>query len=987
MGDSPGNEVAITVTGLKPNHFYNIRVVAVGPNNFRAGSAVVRLRTFGKDGRPLLGDSRIPTSFNDPDQRRIIPGEDDTDDSDDPSFSLPTVEAAPVLDGNSVATRDSNGAVPGQRRNTLNRRHSPSVASTDQPQIKLPSHDGPELSLDELNRKFEGIRKEIDDTQAIYARDEAESQQQEEELRREKDRKKQILKEREEQTTQLKAMIRTTNDQMRVAEKERARMEQLLKDKGTKKSKIRDSISKLESEIVRMRDEREGFDAQKAELAQKRDSDVRKLDDINAELQKKCADLEAELKDKGKQLQDLKATREQLPGAHDEQWREEDARVRRNWDARRKELNNRLVLETKKALQLDSHLRILNEQVNASQQHSGLAFYGQGGVSGNDFDPSLSTQQKRLSHHSTSLSTSVLPSSSQQLASPESSYLTTTGFSHAGFPTGLFMDITADGLHEPQTEAEFRAAGGPLSPSAQTLLPSNIFDEFEDPDMTVGDSSQIPDPLGPYDEEVESPYSSSPSFKMMSSPHGSSHNLPYPHYAEDRPASNMNSSSTTATVTGHRLTNFWSSLQLHRNPKTTGTTGTSEELGPAFGTLKPGQSQSFPRQTDESEVLEHRRRINFSSLTNRNSTGPDGVFGALPLANKAFSGRRLNPFGQSNGTAFHDRDIEGSRPASIASIDMPRPSTDSGSIWGAPGDSGMNRVWSPDNRWASRNGSRRPSLHGSNTVLTTTLASAEDEILDEHDLLDPQTSPSQVGVIGTRPTKSMNQRLNPNAPTFMGHFLRKDRDGGDRDRGKAKEKGKERAKDDKMKSKGSAAPSIELSLSLDDSPADPRMSRDAYSIHTQTSVSESHESLTLDATLSNTPSDVNSNAGSATKDQENVVRKLFRKGSSSKFSLSSRLGKDSVLFKKGPGSASNSDKNMSADPRSSIGDIDDLGEDISQLGRSYDSTASSPSLGPPKSKDGKEGRMSWRFSMKKKGKETIIKEREDSEMDRQHDEE
>ena len=104
------------------------------------------------------------------------------------------------------------------------------------------------------------------------------------------------------------------------------------------------------------------------------------------------------------------------------------------------------------------------------------------------------------------------------------------------------------------------------------------------------------------------------------------------------------------------------------------------------------------------------------------------------------------------------------------------------------------------------------------------------------------------------------------------------------------------------------------------------------------------------------------------------------------------MGKESSLFKKAPGSASNSDKNMSAEHRSSLGDLDDLGEDAAVLGRSYDSMASSPSLGPSKSKEGREGgRMSsWRFSMssiKKKGKDTPAKEKESLEMDRPQDDE
>ncbi|KAG7111452.1 Pre-mRNA-splicing factor clf1 like protein [Verticillium longisporum] len=216
---------------------------------------------------------------------------------------------------------------------------------------------------------------------------------------------------------------------------------------------------------------------------------------------------------------------------------------------------------------------------------------------------------------------------------------------------------------------------------------------------------------------------------------------------------------------------------------------------------------------------------------------------------------------------------------------------------------------------------------------------------------------------------ALNQQLNPNAPTFMAGLFRpkdKDTDGAkDKTKGKAKDKSK------------ATTPSLVAPPMFDESPTDSRKSRDAFSVHTQTSVSvtESRESLSLERTFSNTLSDNHSSgAPSSFKDQESAMRKLFRKGSSSKFSLSSRLGKESGLFKKGPGSTTNSDKNYSME-RSSIGDIDDLGEDLGHLGRSYDSVGSSPSLGPSKSKESKEGRIAgWssRFSMnsiKKKGKE------------------
>ncbi|RKK86649.1 hypothetical protein BFJ69_g873 [Fusarium oxysporum] len=984
VGESPGNEVAITVTGLKPDHFYNIRVVAVGPNNFQAGSQVLRLRTFGKDGRPQLGNSRVPTSFPNNDHSHPKNGDEDDDSDSQKKPPVPSVEAAPVLDGNNASTSDVSATGPSQRRNTVNRRHSPSVASMDQPQIKLPPVDGPELSLDELNRRFESTRKEVDETLAQYAKEEAELQQQEEELKQEKDAKRQALKEKEEQTAQLKASVRTTMEQMRTAEKDRARKEQQLKDKENKKSKIRDTASKLENEMERMKKEREGFEAQKKELEAKRDKDGQELDDSNAELQEKCAELEAELKEKGKQLQDLKAAREQLPGGDDEQWKENDLIVRREWDARRKELHNQLVAETKKLHNLDQQIRFLKEE----QHQLALYYSSQPDPTAMEFEPAA-PQDALESGNINSLSHINLSPPPNQFGPPEDSF--STGFSRAGFSQILFMDHNAaDNADDHQSEADFRANAGPLSPTAHALLPSGIFDEtFEDAEEHLP-SQFLPDSVTAAEEDnPQSPLSSDGrSLNMFSSPHGSSHNLPFPQYNDvDSHSLNINSSPQQAPLaSSHRLSNLLSNFQRNRGPKP------ADVEGPAIGSLKAGQSQSFPRSTDDHDMPGNKRRISFSWM-NRHSGGESNRSSMGPTS-RPFSAKRLNPFASSAGALTGDNDLPHSRPASITSIDLPRPSTDSGSIWNIPGDFSMlgtKGVWSPnEGRWSSRNPSRRPSLGAVPTVLETTLATANDEILDDDDLLDPQTSPSQVGVIGSRPPShraSMSRHLNPAAPTFRTPFFtRRERDASpDKDKSKGKEKEK------RGKSKEVLTPTIEVPPNLDDSPSDSRMSRDTYSVHTQNSISESHESLDLGMTASNSTTD--NNAASHKDADSSVVKKLFRKGSSSKFStLSSRLSKDSVLFKKGPGSSTFSEKNMSAEHRSSIGDADEIGEDLSQLGRSYESVTSSPSLGQGsfKSKEApKEGRMgmgTWRFSMKKKSKEPASKEKESMESDRPADE-
>jgi hypothetical protein len=992
-------------------------VIAVGPNNFQSGSQLIRLRTFGRDGVPQVRGSHIPHSIIAQEQHRSD-GIDSVDGNGAPKSPVPSIEAAPALDSAILLTREAPSTTVSHRRNTLNRRHSPSVTSNEPPPIRHANTGEPESSLQELNAAFEKIRKDTDDTQTQYAREEHEFKLMEEDLKREKDKKKQMQKEKDDNTEQLKKKAATTYNEMRNAEKERTKKEKVLSDREAKRSSVQDNIKKWTSDIENMRRKRECFEIEKSGLAKDRDAKLGNLDDENATLRDECSRLEKELKEKKDQFKELEAARKKLPGGEeDEQWKATHIETRNKWERKRRELSEQLNNEIRTAGRLEKQIKNLYDL--RAQQQASMQFYSQGNSSGVDFDQPTQNQIKRRSRTGTSLSNAVMASPTSAFAAMDMPFAPSASFTNrSAFAQGPYMDIGApDGSNISQSmneaQVNFLTGAAPLSPTATSLVPSGILNMDDDPPSPSSKSRQSPFGQAAgvaLDNDPQTPASSTRSFSILSSPRSSSHHLPYgPYTAENSDRLSLKAArgdvgaasppgDPSGQHSSHRLTNILNSNILssfHRNR------GAKDEGGPPIGSLKQGQSQSFPRQTDETDLAGNRRRISFSSNWFRNSTGPE-LESAAPAANRGFSARRLNLLGgvnSANNRLYSDRDVSSPRPASIASSDLPRPSTDSSSIWNLPADGatlGRNRLWpTSEGFWSSRNPSRRPSLHGSTSALETTLASADDEILDEEDLLDPQVSPSQVGVIGSRPPpgKASKKSLNPTAPTFMtgmaGLFRPKDKDGDkDKEPGKEKEKSKGKDKDkskdkskDKTKANESIIPTVETpqSLSLDDSPSDSRKSRDAFSVHTQTSVSESRESLTLDRTLSNTPSEPNARSTSNVKDQDNIVKKMLRKGSHSKFPPSLRFG-----AKKGPSSVTNSDKNASAD-RSSIGDVEDLGDD-GPLGRSYDSVTSSPSLGPAKSKD-KDSRRKWtrQWSIKKGKKET--KESLDLERDKSIDSE
>ncbi|KAK6214828.1 fibronectin type III domain-containing protein [Colletotrichum tabaci] len=799
VGESRQEETAITVTGLRPNHCYNIRVIAVGPNNFQAGSQVIRLRTYRSDGRPELGNSRLPDSFQEQDQKS---GQFPCVEDNAGRNQVPTIEAAPSLESGSAAARDGPSS---QRRNTVNRRHSPSIASQEQPSIKDFASDHPEASLKDLADTLERTRKEIDETAALHASEESEFKQLEERLKKEKEEKKKMQKEKDDNTAQLRQKVKATYEQMRQATKDKARKENLLKERQDKRKKISDNVDKWTTEIENMRKTRKGFASEKESLEQDRDLKVKHLDEDNSALQEEYSQLEAEYKEKKEQLKELEDARRKLPGGEeDDTWREDDRKMKRDFEMKRRELQSQLIMENRKAQQLEGHIHVLHAQVYAQNQQS-LQLYNQANSSGVDFEQNASAQVKRRSRTGNTLSNAAISSptgpfpASDSPFEPPTSFSNRSGFSH-------FLDISGgDGFGADQfSDTDLRALPGnaPLSPTAAALLPSGILGDDE---SASPDSFSRRSPFVPEDEyDAQSPQSSKPSNSAQSSPPGSSHKTAFPPFP------------------------------------------------------------SFPKDEGDHASL--------------------------------------------NDVA------------------------------------------------SSPSGQPPPAAHRFTSLLSSFQRGKGAKAVDE-------------GGIG-------------------GLFRSKDKEsdsGKDKDKSKSKDKAKDRAKDKEAKEKGKtrefSTPSLDLPQGYDASPTDSRKSRDAFSVHTQASVTESRESLTLDRAVSSTLSDSNA------KDQENAYRKLFRKGSSSKFSLSSRLSKDSGLFKKGPGSTTNSDKNLSAD-RSSFGDIDDYGEE-GLLGRSYESVTSSPSLGPSKSKETKESRMTnWssKFSMKKKGnKESVDLHRATLEADDEED--
>ena len=535
-----------------------------------------------------------------------------------------------------------------------------------------------------------------------------------------------------------------------------------------------------------------------------------------------------------------------------------------------------------------------------------------------------------------------------------------------------------------QREGDILTGSGAMSPAANDLLPSNL---FRDDDVMGRRLNPRHESLGSTGSDmcskrvisnVEAPYhlphtpvsTSSRAGSVFSSPHDSLHNL---HNYQTRTDSLMDSDRQSVSSTG---ASFNPSVAAETNPLATSriaslfsTTFTrqrgrsSSQEPPSLGTLKQGQSQSFPRNLDENlDPIGARRRRGshgnwanpMAGLLNRN-TAPSGSQSGDHdiIITRTGSGRRsrLNMFSSKYDAVEPSALAENpssSRPSSTYSYDqlLRRASGDSHNFRWPAADNVPNRSsplgahWSTTGGPWSRAQSRRPSVqHGSTSNLSIGSTPLEP---DSYQNSLPQ-GPEQLP-IGTRPASAqppVTPRLNPAAPTFKTLFSR----GEARKAAKVEKTADKKAEEDEMTESQNSDSMIGGS-----SPPNPRLSRDAQSIATATSVADSHDSL--DHSTSGTPSETVIPSGP----KETLMQKITRKSSSSKFNVPWAKERGGLFSKK-------------VGEPSTPGEIDEGPSGEGQLGKSIDSNASTP-----QHEKSSRSSLSWpniRRKSKKAGQATI----------------
>ncbi|KAI1989179.1 hypothetical protein LOZ53_003678 [Ophidiomyces ophidiicola] len=966
VGESKRSETAVSVSNLLSGHIYHICVIAISAANFQTSSAVLHVRTNYDDSQGengVCGGPYIQAYA--------------------PRPSILTSPSAPVM------TREhSSGPLQG-KRSVAGRKGPLSASVTDYNTSHVTSDDGKGSSLEDseetverLAEQLKNMQQENDTLDRQICQEEKEYELSLGELEDRRDELRQRVKEKDEASGDLRKHINKLESLNRSAQSERSKREKQLQQKEAEKNKRADDIARWDAGVSEMRSAAERLQGEKAEIEKQ---SAKRLAEYRSKIrdeQTGMKALEEDIKVKGGRIKLLEEERRRLEGGDNEETKELD-RLERERDCR---------WEIKMANLRAQYTSLINVHTQAQQQYyeaqerlkwitsqrpsTTLPYVP---IPALDFDTARRANTYRRSRHRSSLTSNVSSPVSYSIA--ESTFQGSNSYRQLGTasptvpPTSAFFNINngmtipdpADQLSPIRTEP----SNPPMSPRADALLPSDLLGDEDQPPSSPQETTEFPtlpvSAAAPFQGLQNSPSPASSGShppSLFTSPRESIINLPESEHKSMQTAESQ-VSPDAAQSASRKLSGLFG---FHRQR------GRTMADGPMLGSLKPGQSQSFPRNMDLEDldpIGTRRRRLSYTggwanpmaTLFPRSSTThvtADSSSDRLPASRRAMfpsfftTGKASNAssdmlentdpkIGYNQFSPRHDpinpsilgtvrRDSLSPRPASTYSFDtlLPRPTSDVPPFGWPPPDihrnGPLNVDWSTTGGAWSRSQSRRPSFQlGSSSHLPPAFPSDINFIDQPYEPQRPIQAP-----IGTRPPSShrpMTPKLNPAAPSFKTLFGKKS------ERSKAKDMDTPKSHDEAQFE--------------NTSPTESRQSKDTRSI--RTSAAESRESL--ERISSSTPSDV-------INSKESFIQKITRKGSSSKFNMPWK-DRASLFSKKGEAAGQ--------------ADVDDDGANEAQLGKSVDSAASNT---PSVEKLNKSGfNLSFRRKSKKPDKTSEYNEK------------
>lgn len=318
VGDFGPDDDTIHLTGLKPGHYYNIRVITTNAAEFSTYGPLIRLRTLAaqptgidsgtalddKSGNDLL-EENVPATI------RAAPSYFDN--------TLPSTPHQAILQEFSGNQNNARRATSGQRGTFW----TCGAGISSNPVLNSGRKDDIEVEgvIKQLTEKLEVSRREQQEVDKQISEEDNESKRVMAEISKERDSLKQILREKEETSSELRKQGNHLDKLNRTAQSRKAAKEKILLQKKADRQKMEDDIARWNKEISEIGSDTQEMMNEKAEITAANDLEVSEVRKGISEHQAWIKSLEEDIRIKGIQIKEIERAREKpdLPNPH--QWR------------------------------------------------------------------------------------------------------------------------------------------------------------------------------------------------------------------------------------------------------------------------------------------------------------------------------------------------------------------------------------------------------------------------------------------------------------------------------------------------------------------------------------------------------------------------------------------------------------------------------------------------------------------------------------------
>lgn len=315
VGEFGSKDTSIQVTGLKPGHYYNIRVIATNSANFSTLSPLVRLRTAqtrGKYGEELLSgkDDATVDAVEEREPAGIRAGRS--------QFGAPAQAPAHHV-AKDISTLQSS-----TKRTMLGRRVSPVITTVESPSLVSSSRttsvdeDDSDEAIQRLTEQLNRLRRDQHETDRQVDEEEQEHLASVADLSRDRGHLRQILKEKEESTAELKKHGGHLEKINRAAQNRKLNKERVLAQKKTERDKVSNDVARWEDEMSSMRRESEQLALEQKRIGSTNDEDIIAIRKVIASDHEQIKFLEDEIRMTGVQIKSMEKDREYIEGNENE---------------------------------------------------------------------------------------------------------------------------------------------------------------------------------------------------------------------------------------------------------------------------------------------------------------------------------------------------------------------------------------------------------------------------------------------------------------------------------------------------------------------------------------------------------------------------------------------------------------------------------------------------------------------------------------------